>query len=923
MAFGAIITTIITIATVTSAVLSVIQAFTPPKPSKITFGLAGDQGGSPRYGSFVLDNTVSNDLAVPVLYGQLKVAGNVIWQTDPDTTVSRVIGLCEGQINSISDIRANDIVINDTNTPGSSYTTYLGTGSQKADSRVDASIRPDLELHNLAYLALTLAASDQLKGGNPTITSVCQGLLVETWTGSVWNTTKAYSRNPVACVRDFLLNARYGLGLSKSNLNEQTFGDAYNYCEDMVDTASGPEARFRLDYIVDSERPAQDVINDILSTFGGYLVYAGSKIKLRINKIDPIVQYFGDGSTTKQNASFDPNNIVRDSFGWNMSSIDDRPNRIKIQWVDPSQNYVKVFTQVEDRIDQDDRGTIISKEIALLGITRQTQAARMAKLYMSIAKYAHVTLQFSARLESIQCEVGDVVAVTHQSAKFTRKLFRITTMQEAEDETIRFTCTEYNASIYDDHQGAAILTPTVPTGPNLYSPLSDVTGLTLLEDNFKQKDGVFATNILATWTAIPADQLMRLDRYLIRISSDGGTTYRDVAFVSSQKNSYRIVLGNVQTGTVFTVLVKTISDRGAESVGTSGNVTIQGKITPPTNVEDFNVVFAFDHIAMAWSAIDDEDLFGYEIRVGDENSIWETATIVTTENLGTRFDLFNFTRGTKIFFIKAIDNSSNYSENAAESSITITNIPDSNVVFSFDIFSRITQVPDPLQGLLSSDMDRVHTNNYNPTYNRPALQPKTELTHAEIQSTYATNLAFQNSGFVWGLENYVTTEETYETDVIDIGILTTGAFILDIQTFSSSNLGFVSVQIATSTDGVNFSSFSTFIAGQYSARYLKFKFLIQATDASTRVRLISAILTVDVPDVYQRFLNQAVGAGGSTITLSGFTAVKSIVITTVGGTPLIPRITDQSNLPNSFDMVLDIPGGGTSAGACNIYVSGY
>lgn len=924
MAFGAVVVAIITAAAITSAVLSVIMAFTPPRPSTLTFGLGGAQAGSPNYGSFVLDNTVSNNLAVPVLYGQVKLAGNLIWQTDPGTTVSRIIGLCEGQINAISDVRANDIVINDTNTPGSNGTAYLGTPTQKADSRVPASLQPDLELHNLAYLSLTLTASDQLKGGNPTITSVCQGLLVEIWNGVSWGVGgKVYSENPVACIRDFLLNSRYGLGVSRSTLNDQSFGDSYNYCETLVDTPTGQEPRFRLDFVIDSQRPAQDILNDMLATFGGFLVYSGSKIKLRINKIDPIVQYFGDGSTTKQNATFDPSNIVRDSFGWNMSSIDQRPNRVKVQWVDPSQNYVQVYTQVEDRIDQDDRGTIITQEIALLGIVRQTQASRMAKLYMSIAKYAHVTVQFSSRLESIQCEVGDVVAITHQSAKFVRKLFRITAMQEAEDETIRFTCAEYNSSIYDDHQGAAIITPTQPSGPNLYSPLSDITNLSLLEDNFKQKDGVFVTNITASWTAISAEQLLRLDRYLIQLSSDGGVTYRDVAYASASQTSYRIVLGNVQTGTTFLVRIKTVSDRGAESTGTVASITIQGKGTPPSDVGDFNVNFAFDHVAMSWSAIDDEDLFGYELRVGDQNSRWETSVIITTETLGTRFDLFDFTRGTKIFYIKAIDNSGNYSQNAASDSLTITNIPDSNIVFTFDMFSRITQMPDPLEGSFSASMEKIPTNDYNPSYNRQAVQPKTASKFSDLQVAYPTWLAFQNSGFIFGREVYPTSEQSYITAPIDLGSVITGSYILDMQTYSSTNLGFVSAQISTSLDGVTYSDFTTFTSGSYTARFVKFKFLIQATDPTTIVRLISAILTIDVPDIHQSFLNQGIGASGSTIVLTGFTKVKSIVITTVGSTALIPRITNQANLPASFDMILDVPAGGTAGGNVNIYVAGY
>lgn len=922
MAFSAIFIAIATIAAVASTVISVIQIFNPPSPSTITFGRVGN-GGSPNYGSFgPLNNTVSNELAIPVLYGQLKIAGNVIWQTDPGQTVSRIIGLGEGQLNSITDIRANDIVINDTNTPGSSYTVYYGTGVQQADSRLPTSLRPDMELHQLAYIALTLAASDQLRGGNPTITSVCQGVLVETWDGTQWLTTKTYSNNPAACIRDFIINTRYGLGIAKANLDDASFGAVYDYCNGLVDGPSGKEARYQLDYIADAQRPASDILNEMLATFSGFLVY-GKKLKLRCEQIDPIVQYFGDGSTTKTNATFDPGNIVKDSFSWNMSSIDERPNRIKIQWVDPSQNYVKIYTQVEDRIDQDDRGTVITKEISLLGITRASQASRMAKLIMAITKYSQISVQFTTRLDSIHCEVGDVIAVTHQSGKFTRRLFRITQMQEAENENISLVLREYNPYVYDDHQGSAILTYQNPSGPNEFTPLSDITSLTLTENDFTNKDGVFVTNILTNWNAISGDQLMRLDHYLVQLSDNGGTTYRDVQLVAKDKSSCNIVLGNVQTGTTFFVKVLTVSDKASVSAGTTASITITGKSTAPSNVADFSVVFAFDHIAMTWSSIDDADLFGYEIRSGDQNATWETASIVTTENLGTRFDLFNFTRGTKLFFIKAIDNSGNYSQNAASDAITITSIPSSNVVFTFDLFSRLTELPSPLEGTLSSNLERIPTSDYDPTYNRIALGPKPAMTYLDVQNTYATHLAFQQSTFRYGLEQYNIVQQSYISSPIDVGLLTSGAFILDIQTFSSSNLGFVAVYISTSTDGITYTTFSPFIAGQFSARYVKFQFLIQSTTASTKVRLTSAILTIDVPDINQSFLNQAIGSGGSTITLSGFTNVKSIVITTVGGSPLIPRITSQSSLPTSFDMVLDVPAGGTASGNVNIYVSGY
>lgn len=222
-------------------------------------------------------------------------------------------------------------------------------------------------------------------------------------------------------------------------------------------------------------------------------------------------------------------------------------------------------------------------------------------------------------------------------------------------------------------------------------------------------------------------------------------------------------------------------------------------------------------------------------------------------------------------------------------------------------------------------IDLVPTNDFDPTYNRIALQPMTSPTWASLQDSGITYQALQASSFIFGEEDFITDQETYTTKPIDIGSIVTGSFIVDLRTFSSSNLGFVSIQISTSTDGITYSAFQTFVAGQYTARYVKLKFLIQATDPVTKVRIISASLTVDVPDIDQSLLNQAISSLGTTINLTGFTSVKSVVMTTVGSASslLSPQITDQSGLPSSFVVKMFDKTDTAQNGNVNIYCKGY
>ena len=239
-----LIIAIIAIATIVSSVFGIIQSFRSPKPAKISFGFQGDVGGSPRYGTFgPLDNTISNEMAVPVVYGTIKMAGNILWQSESGESVSRIVGICEGQVCNISDIRANDLRIETgQDAPGCTATKYLGTTAQTVDSRVPATndagaaLAVNMNLRNLAYIAVTLVASDQLKGGNPAITSIVTGSLVEIWDGSSWTSIKYFSRNPAAIIRDLMLNDRYGLGIPRANIDDASFGLVYDYCSEVIGT---------------------------------------------------------------------------------------------------------------------------------------------------------------------------------------------------------------------------------------------------------------------------------------------------------------------------------------------------------------------------------------------------------------------------------------------------------------------------------------------------------------------------------------------------------------------------------------------------------------------------------------------------------------------------------------------------------------
>ena len=892
-------------ATVVYAVYNVYSAVTAPKPPKVSFGSLEDSegggtsgiggSGSPRYGFGGLRNTATSELPIPVLYGELKMAGNAIYQDTWDTDiVKRLVSLCEGEVNSVTDVRVNNIPIVEID--GCSYTAYTGTATQTVDSRASNYV---YGLRNLAYIALTLQSGDKLKGGEPTITSLVQGLKIKIYNGTTWQTAPTYSNNPAAVIRDFLTNARYGVGLSESAIDDDSFAEVYTYCNVLVSNNNGgTEARFTLNVVLDSRKPVVDILNDLLVSFGGMLVFDGIKLKLKVEKSDPPIQ------------AFDMDNIVEHSFKYEMASKDDTPNRLRVLYIDPSQNYTKVYAIAEDKIAQDQLAIIEnndglrSRDIALLGVTRFSQASRIALQYLNIAKYCSAIVNFSTRTEGLFCEAGDVITISHDVSAWTKKPFRITSMVEKEDEVVDITAREHNASIYNDGYASAIQLYSYGAPPNPYLAVADVTNMSLSEFGYRNASGAHVANIDVSWTAPSVKTL--LASYLVQVSIDGGS-YQDVVKIDPTATAYRIT--NVRTGSTYIVKIKTISTNDIVSTGTiSSSIAIVGKDTPPANVIGFSAGQTLDRVTFTWENVTDVDFWCYEIRQG---STWDVAAVIQTGILTNRYDLFGFTTGQKTYLVKARDNSGNYSSTASSVTITIVAPPDQNIVYTSGEWIRSTL--SRLAGTRSSGCQLEYTTDKNSGQYEKVIG---------LKSTYQ----FDISSLTFDVDNVnfdtnlVATEETYETIPFDIGILYTGQILID-HAVSNTAGGTLSIEFSYSTDNVTWSSYGTWTPSSVTFRYVKFRFKLKTTQSAFDIRLTDFTISVDVVD--------KTDSGSVSIPVTGVSVVfnstfNEVPIVTVGLAAAGGRYHRLANITNTgFDIYAYASGDAAATATGNWFARGY
>jgi len=810
-----IVGTIVTVSTLVNIGFTIAGLVSGRRRQDPSFGGSGLSGG-PRYQFGRLVTTTSNEIPIPVIYGEVKVAGNIMYQSDQsivgdESRMFRAIGICEGTINAINSHKINDVAI--TQLTGSSSTEYLGTSSQTVDSRFSNVLDG---LRYLAYSAATIQTSAKLRGGNPNHTFVVQGRKVKTWDGATWSGA-TYTKNPSACLRDFLTNDRYGVGIAESDIDDASFGAAYDYCADSIaNPESGlNETRYELDIALDARLPAIDLLKEMLQTFAGYLVMSGSTIKLGVEKLTAVSQ------------SFDEDSIVKSSFSYAYASKDDIANKVRIQYVDPTQNYTKVLTFAEDKIDQDDRLArglgehIIEQDFSLLGIARFYQASRIANLFLYSGKLSSLTVTFEVSIEALAAEVGDVINVTHSLPGWTNKPFRINKIDITENNTMKIACREYNASIYSDNPGTAISIPDYGSPPNPFEAPDPVQNISLEEIGWRQEDGTHIANVDITWSQ-PVDA-QYLAGFKILVSKDGGS-YEDAGYSQVGDNQFRY--NNAEVGSEYQFQVFSISQEDLQSSGaTSSLLTIVGKDAAPGPITNLAISQLDDSILFSWTSPTDPDIDYYEIRQG---SSWGSGAILNTLIFGTQLQNHNVAIGTKTYWVKAVDRSGNYSNDAVGKSITISTIPNQNILATQNEHTSWTGTKT--QTFVSGTALGIDWGFVSGNYVTPTID-----VGSTVQAKVTVDYTITSSGISAWDSSPSAAFDTYSD-------LTWTGF----ESATNENIVF---EISTSDDDSTYTDFESLQFGNYTARYYKIKAIVARNDVNDSILVSTMTTNIDVPDV--------------------------------------------------------------------------
>ena len=878
----------------------------------------------------ILLNKQSNDAAVPVVYGERLLGGVRVFLETSGTDnefLYMALVMCEGEINSIQEIRVDDKVVtfsgsltdntqrtvasSDSNfyKDGVSYITiepHFGTDSQSASSLLStlSSWTSNHKLSGIAYLALKFKWNQDIFGSIPKVQAKIQGKKIVTLNSSLVESSATYSTNPAFCILDYLRNERYGKGIPTADIDLQSFYDASQVCVTQVTPFSGGSQinLFDTNAVLDTSKKVISNLRELITGCRGFLPYAGGKYKL-------VIETTGSASIT----------LTEDDIigGYSLSSPskNDRYNRVIVSFINPDRNFQAdevQFPPIDDSgLDVADRhatlktadgGFLLEGRFSMKSLTSPYQSEEMAEIILRRSREA-LQLSINVGFDAYDLVIGDIVNITHASLGFSAKPFRVMSLTFNEDFTIELNLVEYQGSHYTFAPKAQQTTTPSTNLPNpfvIQPPASVTLSDTLVEYN----DGTVIVALDVTIGASP-DSFVDFYQVEYKLSTDSNF------IIGSRGSSLNHRILNVIDQKVYDVRVKAVNTQGVSSSFVTAQRTIVGAIAPPSDVENFTCNVSGQDAHLSYDAVPDLDLAFYQIRFSSKTD--GTAEWLNSVNLVTKVSrpATSITVPARVgtYLIKAVDKLGNFSSNATAVISTVAGLQNFNtvttinehptfsgtkndVVISDDaIILDSSELFDSASGLFDAETTRFFDSG---------------VSNADFKST--GNYEFANVVDIGAKHTVRVTASLTQTarnpdDLFDnrSGDFDSGKSNFDGDAPANSD---AHLEIATSDDNVTFTSFQTFVIGNYTARFLKFRLVLTSSDLASTAVVSEATVTVDMPDRIQSDNDIVSGTSTKTVTFSSpFKSTSYAVGITMEDANTGDFFTVSNKTVNSFDIL--------------------
>lgn len=747
-----------------------------------------------------------------------------------------------------------------------------------------------------------------------------------TWDGTF---KVAWSDSPPWCFRDLCLNARYGLGdfIAADQIDKWTLYEIAKYCDELVpDGFGGFEPRYTCNVYLQQREQAHRVLADMASIMRAMVYWAGGQIRLSQDRPQAPVALFTDaniiGKFTRQGSPRSQRHTVA-LVAWNDPAD---MGRRKIEYVEDLDGIARYgIRQTEiyafgcssrgmahrlgrallytERLESD----LITWRVGLDGllvepgnvaqIVDSKRAGKRIGGRITAATSNSVTLDraftFDAgvtytltvvgfdgapQIKTATNAPGAASVVTVDSAfdstpaqhhvwvmsepALEPESVRVLAVAEVEKSQIEFTASEYSPEKFAAIEQGLILEPSRVSGLTLAPPAP----VNLRIDEYLYESGAeVRVGALFSW-----DMVTTAAGYYVSYKPSGGNIV-DLGLISANT----IEAGDVPPGPII-FSVQAVNGLNFRSPSASITQEIFGKILPPADVTGFGLTAISGTAALFnWDRHPDLD-----VRVDGEIVVCHSPLIGPGIGWNDCFEVARFSGAATTgagpllggtYIARALDSSGNWSEGDAKIETTAP------ALIGLDVVETLTEHPSfsgtktnlavsdlglQLTGLgMVDDMPEID-----------AVEDWDSFGGMAAEGEYLLSAPI-DAGAVYAAMRITAAVETISFGIgntIDTrpGLVDTWEDIDGAQSNATSAILYIATTNDDPAGAPTWSSWQTFIVGDYSGRAFKFKLLLASDAADQNIAIKSLAVTVDVPDRIEGAEDVTCPAGGMRVTFA-------------------------------------------------------
>jgi hypothetical protein len=194
-------------------------------------------------------------------------------------------------------------------------------------------------------------------------------------------------------VRKVLTDPEAGMGINESIIDETSYQAAFDYCED---------EEFKISAVWSQERSRSQILDHILSAYGGYLIYSEGVIKFGfLSANDAAVRTIDNNHLIA-----DENDPVRIIPG----ARQDTYNLVKVNFRNREINYDQDMVELGDEVDQDLTG-IRAMEFPPGFVMSRSMASKIAARGLWTNLYSKKLFEFKTGFKDFDLEPGDTITL--------------------------------------------------------------------------------------------------------------------------------------------------------------------------------------------------------------------------------------------------------------------------------------------------------------------------------------------------------------------------------------------------------------------------------------------------------------------------------------------------------------------------------